>query len=153
VTVSGDRDGWARGERPDELVPARRGVTHHVVNYTERVTHAGDLFEEDEPPADVARAFDEGAPFVTARSHRGTYVDCAHHGAELVSVDTFHVCHECQHPFTAQELLDAHNALLAALRVELATSAPAPSEPLDVELLDASDPADVQVCPLCTHTF
>jgi hypothetical protein len=81
-----------------------------------------------------------------------SHVRCFHHGPEPVTDRTYLVCFECHHPFEAQELLDAHNAILADLRA-LAAAEPPTADPAWVGASppDLVDPAEVRVCPLCTH--
>lgn len=66
--------------------------------------------------------------------------------------DTYLICFECQHAFTAQELLTLANA-------EVRKLANKPSwgffnegfgEPNEA-YIPYVDPEDIRVCPLCTH--
>ena len=130
---------------------------------------SGNFFEDDEPVEDVIRAFNAGERVVTGREHESVYVECYHHGREIVDTETFRVCLECQHAFRAGELLDAHNAILRELRAQVAaeTRKLSPTDaglvifglPVDSAwtdpppLVDATDPNEVAVCPLCTHDF
>lgn len=81
---------------------------------------------------------------------------CYHHGYEPLTEETYRVCLECGHAFEAQELLDAHNAIVAELRTANEYS-PGPAPGFDDPARDdapvETDPAAVRVCPLCTHDF
>jgi hypothetical protein len=63
--------------------------------------------------------------------------ECWFHGAEPIPHGCYRVCFECGHAFaTAQELLDAERKICREMGIR-------PSESAE----------DVDVCPLCTHSF
>lgn len=63
---------------------------------------------------------------------------CFFHGHEPITDETYIVCGECWHAWTARELLDAHNALL---------------DELGIGGERETEPQAISTCPLCIHDF
>lgn len=88
---------------------------------------------------------------------------CAFHEVCPMTPDTYLVCFECQHAFTAQELLTLTNEVVRQTAFEgrirgITTSTPPVwndgfGEPkYNVgSYIPYVDPEDIRVCPLCTH--
>lgn len=64
---------------------------------------------------------------------------CYFHGPENINDDTYRICGECGHAYTADELVTQHNAVLEGL------GNPWHVSPRRVD--------SIGICPLCTHDF
>lgn len=69
---------------------------------------------------------------------------CFFHGTEPITKDTFRVCGECWHAWTAEALLADHNAILDEIDKEHGPGNAG---------AHLTDPEKVFACPLCIHDF
>lgn len=92
-------------------------------------------------------------------------LQCFFHDECPVGPDTYLICFECQHAFTAEELLTLANEELhriyamgtlenQGVRLWNKGKYVGPDlKTIEVVFIPYVDPEDVNVCPLCTHDF